>query len=74
MDARKIISLWPSRKVLAGDAGRSLVTIHSWWNRNSIPGGVDVALVSAADRRGFSLTFEELARSRADAPASGGAR
>lgn len=65
MDARGIISLWPSRRAIAADTGRSMATIHSWWNRNSIPGDVDVVLVHAAFHRGFKLTFEDLARSRA---------
>ncbi len=74
MDARLIISRWPSRIGLAADTDRKLTTINSWWRRNSIPGDRDVALVDAARRRGLFLTFEDLARSRADAPVSGGAQ
>lgn len=65
IDARDIIGRWPSRKTLAQDTGRSPVTVHSWWQRNSIPADVDVVMVEAARERGFALTYEELARTRA---------
>ncbi len=74
MNARNIIDRWPSRGAIAADAGRSPTTIHSWYHRNSIPGDVYVTLVNAAKRRGFSLSFEDLARSRADAPVRAGCK
>lgn len=70
MDAISILSRWPSRQALAEDTGRSIITIHSWFGRKSIPADMDVVLVDAASRRGFDLSFEELARSRAIFPTS----
>ena len=68
MDAVEILSRWPSRQALADDTGRSIVTIHSWFGRKSIPADMDVVLVQAAIARGIGLTFEELARARAHSP------
>lgn len=72
--AREILDMWPTRAEVAREIGEAPVTVRAWGNRNSIPGYVDVALVNAAGRRGFVLTFEMLARSRAEATVSGGAQ
>ncbi len=71
---RDILDMWPSRAELARDLDEASVTVRQWGRNNSIPGKADVGLVSAAKRRGFMLTFEMLARSRAGAPATGGAQ
>lgn len=65
MDARHIILRWPNRAALAADAGRSVITVHSWWRRNALPADIDCLLVEAARLRGIALSFEELARLRA---------
>ncbi len=67
--ARDILDLWPTRAEVARDIGYPDVTVRAWGNRNRIASAADVALVNAAKRRGFDLTFEELARSRAGASA-----
>jgi len=65
MDARQIIDMWPSRRDLALDAGRSPITVNSWFQRNRIPPEVFSRLCRAAARRGINLTADDLARSRA---------
>ncbi len=72
--ARDILDMWPTRAELARDIDCPGVTVRAWFIRGSIPGSADVALVNAAKQRGFALTFEMLARSRADAPVSGGSQ
>ena len=69
--AKDILDLWPTRADVARDISYPDVTVRAWGNRDSIPGVADVALVNAAKRRGFTLTFEMLARSRAAAATSG---
>lgn len=65
LTAKDILDLWPTRADVARDIGYPDVTVRAWGNRDSIPGVADVPLVSAAKRRGFALTFEMLAHSRA---------
>lgn len=68
MTARDIISRWPTRAALAADVSRPPSTVHSWWQRNSIPGDVDLLLLASAKERGVSLTLEELAFARRSRP------
>lgn len=65
MDPVAILTRWPTRQAIADDTGRNIVTVHSWFRRRSIPSEMDVVLVEGAARRGFVVTFEELARARA---------
>jgi len=70
MNARDIIEKWPSRVALASDIDESEAVASAWWQRNSIPGRADVAIVEAAAARGIQgITFEAIARTRAPKPA-----
>ena len=72
--ARDILDMWPTRADVARDIGYPYVTVRAWGNRDSIPGAADVPLVDVAKRRGLFLTFEMLARSRAEATATSAAQ
>ena len=67
---REILDLFPTRAELAREIGEADVTVRQWGRNNSIPGRADVALVSAAKKRGLKLTYEDLARARALAAAA----
>ena len=49
---------------LAADLGKPYPTVAAWKARGRIPADYDAALIAAADRRGFSLTYEALALAR----------
>lgn len=57
----EIIGLWPSTAEFAKDVNATAVTARAWKNRNSIPGERWLAVVNAANRRGYSITLEQLA-------------
>jgi len=65
---RDIITVWPTRREMALElgAGTTVDRVHKWHQRNHIPGEMDVHLVPALARRGVNVSFEQLARMRAD--------
>ena len=64
-----VIDLWPSARVLAEDIGEKTASVHKWRQRNSIPGEKWLAVVSAAEQRGFELNLARLAAiAAAEAP------
>ena len=61
-----IFSIWPTLSDLASDLGKPYPTVSAWKQRGSIPARYDLDLVQAAAKRGHTITFEQLARARAD--------
>lgn len=61
----QIFSIWPTLAALAKDLGKPYPTVASWRQRGSIPAKYDFALVKAAERRGHSISFEQIAEARA---------
>lgn len=62
MDYKNVIELWPSVTALAKDLGEKPETVKKWKFRNSIPSYHWSRLISAAQGRGYSLTFEQLSK------------
>lgn len=60
-DARAILARWPSRSDVAADAGVDLYAVHRWHQRNRIPARHYLRLTDAAEKRGLTVTLEELA-------------
>lgn len=60
-----ILQLWPSRKELAADLGLSLVVVHRWHQRESIPPEYDLRLLEAASNRNIPLLWRDLMDARA---------
>ena len=70
---RAVIKLWPTKPTLAADladalrvrdeAGRTRLRsrVEKWYFRDTFPAPFWLALVTAADKRGIKLTYEELA-------------
>lgn len=72
-----ILGRWPSRRAVLDDARAAnpaleLVAVHRWFQRGSIPGEYDAALIRGADRRGFGLHPQELVNARAKHPPAHG--
>ena len=65
---QNIIQIWPTVRDISEDLGVPYTTAHSWFTRGRIPAAYDLALVSAAKKRGVSLTLEQLAVARAHPP------
>lgn len=61
----RIFSIWPTLADLAEDLGKPYTTVASWRARGSIPAKYDLALVLAAEKRGHTVTAQELAEARA---------
>lgn len=57
-----VIALWGKATILASDIGENPVTVRAWRNRNSIPADKWRKIISAAERRGFDLSLDDLAR------------
>jgi hypothetical protein len=60
-----IFNIWPRLSDLAADLGKPYQTVAAWKRRGSIPAENDLQLIQAAEKRGASLTFEQLALARA---------
>ncbi len=61
----EIFDMWPTAADLARDIGENEVTVRHWKRRRSIPAHFDVSIVRAAESRGFTLTFDRIAKLRA---------
>lgn len=59
---RDLIGLWPRRSDFAEDIGESLGRVHKWAQLGSIPAKYFAGIISAADRRGFGVTADDLVR------------
>ena len=59
-----IVDLWPSLTELARDLDKPVTTVSSWKLRGSIPAKFDLDLIAAAERRGVTLTLEQIAAAR----------
>jgi len=59
-----ILDRWPSRQAVADDAGVDLFAVHRWYQRKSINGRHDAALIAGAKRRKIRLSASELAEAR----------
>jgi len=59
-----ILSLWPSRQDLAEDMNLSLIAIHRWHQRKSIPPEYDLRLLDAAANRNVPLLWRDLMKAR----------
>jgi hypothetical protein len=61
-DFAAVVALWPSLSELAADLGIAYGVAKQWRRRNSIPADKWLALVAAAERRGFDgITLDLLA-------------
>jgi hypothetical protein len=58
---RAVIDLWPSKAQLARDIGCAESRVQKWSVRNSIPAEWWLRLINAAHRRGYKVSFEDLA-------------
>ena len=69
---KEVISLWPSRSILADEIGVKAPAVRMWWSRNLIPGRKLRAVAEAAERAGFEgITYAGLcAMYRVARPAS----
>lgn len=67
-----ILDRWPNRKAIADDAGVDLYAVHRWYQRKSINGRHDAALISGARRRKIRLSAKELAEARSTHADQGG--
>ena len=56
-----IIELWDTAEGFAADVGISGTLARLWKMRNKIPDHAWLAVVSAAERRGFEVTLQLLA-------------
>jgi hypothetical protein len=61
---KHIFDIWPTLSDLAADLGRPYPTVAAWKQRGSIPARYDLKLVQAAEKRGRTLSFEDLALAR----------
>lgn len=68
-DMDHIAHIWTTMAELAADLGKPYPTVAAWKARGRIPADYDADLIAAAERRGFVLTYEDLARARRAAPA-----
>lgn len=64
----EIIALWPSPEDLAADTGAGIEAVRKWKQRNSIPAEYWLGMVNASERRGFTLTLDDLAATAAQTP------
>jgi hypothetical protein len=55
----KLLTIWPNMAALAGDLGCPYPTVAAWTKRG-IPARRLPAIIWAARRKGFDLTFDEL--------------
>lgn len=72
---RDVMDRWESAEALAEELGQKGVTVRQWRNRGGIPPRYWLALLEAAERRGFSDITPELltrihARPARETPAS----
>ncbi len=49
-----LLGRWPNRKVAAEEIGAGLSSVNQWANRGRIPSTMQMQVVRAAQRRGFS--------------------
>jgi hypothetical protein len=61
MDVYHLIAQWPSRAVLAGDAGVTVGTVNQWARRKSIPAKYHVPVLRSAAVRGVEINAQRLA-------------
>lgn len=57
----EIIALWPGARYLAEDIGQAPITVRRWRSMGRIAPRSYDAILEAAQRRGFDLTYAELA-------------
>lgn len=60
----EILALWPSTPALAADLGFDRARVRVWFREGRVPWKNYDAVLSAARRRGFQLTYPELAGGR----------
>jgi ribosomal protein S16 len=51
---RTFIDKWPTRETLASEVGVSKDVVHKWAQRGAIPAEHHLAIIEAAQRRGYS--------------------
>ena len=56
----EIISFWPSVSALSDDLGVPYQTAAAWKQRDSVPAERWPALITAAHKRGLTITLEQL--------------
>lgn len=61
LTVKDIILLWPTAEELGRDINETGGTVRAWSNRGSIPSGYWCSIVTAAEARGISLSYEDLA-------------
>lgn len=59
-----ISRIWPTMKELADDLGVPYSTAAAWFQRGSFPAKRDLDLIEAAQKRGQTLTLEQIAEAR----------
>lgn len=64
----ELLDLWPTRRELATEIAASTDRVHKWAQTGSIPAKYHLAIIMAAERRGFSVTGDLLARLHAPQP------
>lgn len=60
-DVYHLIAQWPTRAILAGDAGVTVGAVHQWARRQSIPAKYHVPVLRSATARGIDLDAQRLA-------------
>ncbi len=58
----KIVRLWPDDDTLASEVGATKEQVRKWRARDRIPSEWWQAIVGAARKRRFTVTYQELAR------------
>ncbi len=58
----ELVDLWPSRRELAWDVGVMTDRVHKWAKVNAIPAGFHNAVLTAAAKRGFAVTAEDMVK------------
>jgi hypothetical protein len=61
----EIFKHWSTSAEAAHDIGVAHVRVRQWRSRRSIPPAYFTAIVAAAERRGFPITLQQLAETRA---------
>lgn len=59
---RDVIEQWPDVSSMAEDIDRKPNLIRKWKERDRIPAETWLGIVKAAERRGYRVTLEDLAR------------
>lgn len=60
-----LLKIWPSIAALAEDLQRPYPTVQSWGHRKRIPPAIFPDLLVAAEKRGATLTYQELVAANA---------